>query len=304
MADPNGTDGARGHPSRALVLGGGGPVGRAWQTGLVEGLLGRGIALGAADLIVGTSAGAVVGGRLALAQGFAAPAQTAPNPSMPAPAPSGAMIAIATAMARAAQSAAPEPIRAEIGRMALEAQTVSEEASVSREVFASFVGQAWPDALRITSVNARTGQLQVWQASSGAPLERAIAASTASPGIWPPITIDDDRYIDGGVRSMLNADLALGADIVVAVSCFPLAARDQAGLAFFDALNAAVRVELDAVRASGATVAVVEPGSEFAVLTRHGAAMMDASLAPRAYRLGQETALVEADRLRRVWDAQ
>src|SRR5215831_19864738 len=41
--------------------------------------------------------------------------------------------------------------------------------------------------------------------------------STASPCIWPPITINGERYIDGGVRSMLNADLAMGADIVIAV---------------------------------------------------------------------------------------
>jgi NTE family protein len=51
-------------------------------------------------------------------------------------------------------------------------------------------------------------------------LERVIAASTAVPSIWPPITINGERYIDGGVRSMLNADLAIGSDIVIAVSCF------------------------------------------------------------------------------------
>ena len=69
-----------------------------------------------------------------------------------------------------------------------------------------------------------------------APLERALAASTAVPGIWPPITINGERYIDGGVRSMLNADLAIGSDIVIAVSCFPLTARDKAVPAFFTAM--------------------------------------------------------------------
>ncbi len=66
-------DNGAGHRSRALVLGGGGPVGWAWETGLMDGFAGRGIDLGTANLIIGTSAGAVVGAQLALKQGFGAP---------------------------------------------------------------------------------------------------------------------------------------------------------------------------------------------------------------------------------------
>lgn len=259
----------------------------------------RGIDLGTADLIIGTSAGAVVGAHLALKQGFAAP----PKIDAPPPVYSASMVDLAIAMARAAQSPEPEPIRAEIGKMALNAQTISEEASVSRSMFAPFVGQAWPNQFRATTVNARTAQLQVWDASSGAPLERAIAATTAAPCIWPPITINGERYIDGGVRSMLNADLAIGFDVVIAVSCFPLIARDKAGPAFFTAMNAAPLAELDAVRGSGATMVLIEPDSEFLVLTKHGAAMMDSNLVPEAYRLGHITAVGEAESVRRIWSS-
>jgi hypothetical protein len=90
---------------------------------------------------------------------------------------------------------------------------------------------------------------------------------------------------------MLNADLAIGSDIVIAVSCFPLTARDNAVPAFFTAMNAVALAELDALRGSGATLAVIEPHSEFLVLTKHGAAMMDNNLVPEAYRLGQITGL-------------
>jgi NTE family protein len=173
--------------SHALVLGGGGPVGRAWEMGLVDGFARQGIDLGTANLIIGTSAGAVVGVQLALKQGFDAP----PKIDGPPAVFSGSMIDLASAMARAAQSPELEQIRAEIGRMALSAQTISEEASVSR--FASFVGQAWPNQFRAVTVNARTGQLKIWDASSGASLERALAASTALPCIWPPITINGER---------------------------------------------------------------------------------------------------------------
>jgi hypothetical protein len=101
---------------------------------------------------------------------------------------------------------------------------------------------------------------------------------------------------------MLNADLAIGSDIVIAVSCFPLTARDEAGPAFFKAMNAAALAELDAVRGSGATLAVIEPRSDFVVLTKHGTAMMDSNLVPEAHRLGQMTAVGEAESVRRVWN--
>jgi hypothetical protein len=35
---------------------------------------------------------------------------------------------------------------------------------------------------------------------------RAVTSSAAIPGVWPPITMKGERWIDGGVRSMLNAD--------------------------------------------------------------------------------------------------
>ena len=56
-------------------------------------------------------------------------------------------------------------------------------------------------------------------------------------------------------------------------------------------MNAVSRAELDAVRGSGATLVVIEPGPEFVVLTKHGTAMMDGNLIP------EPTA---SDRLRRT----
>ncbi|MCH7719085.1 MAG: patatin-like phospholipase family protein, partial [Chloroflexi bacterium] len=51
--------------TRALVLGGGGPVGIAWEAGIIKGLLDGGVDATEADLIVGTSAGSVVGTQIA-----------------------------------------------------------------------------------------------------------------------------------------------------------------------------------------------------------------------------------------------
>src|SRR5260370_5271988 len=50
--------------TRALVLGGGGVTGIAWELGMIAGLAERGIDLASADLVVGTSAGSVVGAQI------------------------------------------------------------------------------------------------------------------------------------------------------------------------------------------------------------------------------------------------
>src|SRR5262245_16762567 len=51
--------------TRALTLGGGGPVGVAWEIGLLAGLIDAGIDVRSADVIVGTSTGSVVGSHIA-----------------------------------------------------------------------------------------------------------------------------------------------------------------------------------------------------------------------------------------------
>src|SRR6516162_3121832 len=121
--DRNKKGGAR--RSRALVLGAGGPVGRTWQSGLIAGLIEREIDLGDASLIIGTSAGAIVGAQLALGLKFAAPSkldlaiQAAPASSW------SDLSGLLAAIGRAVRSSEAEIERAKIGAFAIEAQTVN-----------------------------------------------------------------------------------------------------------------------------------------------------------------------------------
>src|SRR4029077_891890 len=72
--------------SCALVLGGGGVTGIAWETGLIAGLAGLGIDLAAAGVIIGTSGRSVGGQDIASGQELEALYQAQLAPPAPEPA--------------------------------------------------------------------------------------------------------------------------------------------------------------------------------------------------------------------------
>ena len=199
----------------AVVLGPGGPVGTAWLAGLAAGLRHEGVNLGAADLIVGTSAGAIVGAILASGGD---PGRLA---ALPAPAdPGGGVRTDPDALAEVlATLSDPALERGEalcrVGRLALTASTGGQEPAIARMRF--LVGAAqWPDRpLLIPSVDAETGEPVIWDRHGAASLPQAVAASTAFPAAAPPITIDGRRYIDGALRAGTNLDLAGDARVVI-----------------------------------------------------------------------------------------
>jgi NTE family protein len=303
------------HPkSRAVVLGGGGPVGQAWQTGLVAGLKQHGIDLGDADLIIGTSAGAIVGAMLSLEIDLAAVAADFAAPddeSAPSPDAAAGLAALLEAAAAVADLPDRDEACARIGRMALAATTAEEKASLARAALAPLASRAWPRNLHATAVNVRTGTFTVWDATCPAPLLDAIAASSALPGVYPPITIGTQRYMDGGVRSMLNADLAAGHGTVIVVSCVALEVpggggdSDSADTAMAglenSGSNKALLAELAAVRSSGSALEVVTPGQELHALTESGPRMFDPELIHDAYHAGLRQAEQLVKRLGAAW---
>jgi NTE family protein len=288
--------------TRALVLGGGGPVGIAWESGLAVGLAAAGVAWREADLIVGTSAGSAVGARLAVGLDLSAAAGPA---RAPLPVPAGAGVNIDELMKAWAGAAAgaltPEAARVELGRIALAADTVPEDAFIG--VFAEVQDHEWPESFRCTAVDVLTGALAVWDRSSGVSLPRAVASSCSVPGIFPPITIGGARYMDGGMRSPLNADLAAGHDALIVVSCLALALPEGVSDPMFEATTRQLEAELSAVRDGDAALEVVGPGPEFLDISGWGANLMNPALAADAYQAGVRQAAAEAERLRSVWKA-
>ena len=274
---------------RALVLGGGGITGIAWEWGILAGLASAGTPLSDADLVVGTSAGSVVGAQVAngLDPAERYEAQLAPPDGEVAGA-LGVGTMIRYGMAILGGSSAPRNVRRRIGRMALSVN--SDENARIAVIESRLPVKEWPSesALRVTAVDAETGEFRVFDRESGVPLVRAVAASCAVPGVWPPVTIDGRRYMDGGARSGTNADLAAGYDKVVVLAPIPRGFGPMSGAA----------AHIERLRRASA-VALVSPDAD--ALRAFGRNVLDPAKRADAARAGLRQAASVVSSVRAVW---
>ena len=284
--------------TRALVLGGGGVIGVAWETGLLAGLQEHGVDLTTADLIVGTSAGSIVGTQVAggrsLAELYARNRQ--PGDPRLGGAPLGNdPLTLARIAAPWAASHTSRTGRAHIGRLALTARTVPEVERL-RLLESRLDVADWPERrLSLTAVDALDGSFKVWDRAAGVPMLQAVASSCAVPGLFPPVTIGERRYIDGGVRSATNADLARGNAIVVIVAPIGVSLRGIGGLG-----GLTLRGEVRQLRIDGSRVEQILPDP--AALLAFGPNLMDAEHRAAAAEAGHRQGVALARRLRPVWN--
>jgi NTE family protein len=204
-----------------LVLAGGGLAGIGWETGILRGIADEAPETAKAlldlDLLVGTSAGSTVAAQLGSGLGLdvlfdrqTAPSSTELNPDVGIDEITELFV---TAMLTPNTTTA-EKLQ-KIGVVALSTQTVTE--AVRRNVIAQRLpSHEWPDrVLRISAIDTATGELVAFDRSSGVGLVDAVAASCAVPAVWPPVTIGEHRYMDGGVGSSVNMALADDCDVAV-----------------------------------------------------------------------------------------
>jgi len=283
--------------SRALVLGGGGPVGVAWESGLIAGLAEAGIDLSRADFIVGTSAGSVVGAQIAMGRTPAAllePYTGTPPPSESMAPPPDLSQLVAKLMESYAGVRPNEEVCREIGAWALQASTINEEAHVARfeGMLAGLPQERWPERkFACTAVDAVNGKFMTWDNDSGVPLARAIASSCAVPGIASPITINGRRYMDGGMRSATNADLAKGYEVVVVVSISSQAVPE--------AFRRPLEREVLALHDSGSRVEIIRPDAQS--IEAFGPNLMDFRRGAAAAASGIRQGKASVDTLRDLW---
>jgi NTE family protein len=279
---------------QALVLGGGGVVGVAWETGVVCGLLEEGVDLRAARAIVGTSAGSLIGARLAAQQDLRDARTGVAIPAIEGGPDVATLTAVFGRWANAERVDA-EFLR-EIGALAARARTITEDAWIAA-TGGSLGFEEWPhDRLKLVAVDVETGHLGVHDRASGATLERAVAASCAVPGMFPPITIRGRRYMDGGVRSGTSADLLLPDEPDVVLVIAPIA---RGSTAIGALAERCLDAEIAALEAAGAQVVKVLPDA--ADRAAFGPNLMDPAQADSARQAGVARGRALAEGLASLW---
>jgi NTE family protein len=206
---------------RGLVLAGGGLAGIAWETGILRGIEDESAetvrALLDSDVVIGTSAGSAVaaqlGSGLSLEELYDRQVRGAGKEIDPGVDIEDITRLFLNALSDPGATTAQKLQR--IGEVARSTKTVSE--AVRRDVIGQRLpSHDWPERdLRITAIDIGTGELVAIDRKSGVELVDAVAASCAVPGAWPPVTIGERRYMDGGVGSTMNLKLATDCDAVV-----------------------------------------------------------------------------------------
>ncbi len=271
----------------ALVLGGGGITGVAWELGILKGLADAGVDLSGADLVIGTSAGSVVGAQLTSGrpiEDLYATQLEPPDHEI------GAKLSRFTLLRMVPPMLLPgsgRKKRARIGAMSMKAHPPGGAKRI--DVIRSRIGvDAWPDReLKVTAINAETGEFVVFDKGSGVDLVHAVAASCAVPLVWPAVTIGGKHYIDGGMRSVANVDLAKGADRVVVIA--PLS----------QSFSKATSIEAQLERTGAGATAVVTPDAQ--ALADIGKNVLDPAKRADAARSGLRQAAEVVDTVRGAW---
>jgi NTE family protein len=278
-----------GSGTSALVLGGGGITGIAWELGILHGLAEAGVDLTGADIVVGTSAGSVVGAQvtngLPIADLYASQLE-------PADAELGGRLSRISALKLVPPYVLPGSGRDKLARVGRVATAAHAPGSADREgvIRSRLPVHEWPDRdLRVTAVDTDSGEFTVFTRDSEVDLVSAVAASCAVPTVWPPVAIDGRTYMDGGMRSTANVDVARGAERVVVLAPLPRSFSRKSS----------IRAQLE--RVGPRAWSVVDPDAE--ALAAFGRNLLDPSKRRAAAEAGLRQSRGLVEQIAAVWAA-
>ncbi len=286
---------------RGLCLGGGGLFFVAWQVSYLQTLALHGVKVDIADRVVGTSAGSIVSSAVTSGKLKRLHSEVSVLSKVPAlvatMAPTGELQPSqnrALELFIKATDGDPPTVQA-IGHAALAAVTPRPE--VTRRNISLVVGTGrWPSAaLHITCVDAYTGERCVVTADSGTTVARAVAASSAVPGIFAPQPIGDRRLMDGGVSGTgVHLDLLAGARRVLVLA---LTDGSEVTEGMMTSHPGEGQQELEDLKASGAEVVVRMPAE--VDLTE----LMNPTSVAKALAMGARQGAEDATMLGDFWGA-
>jgi NTE family protein len=267
-----------------LVLGAGGVLGEAWLTGLLAGVEdATGFDLRECEYFVGTSAGSIVAAHLAAGRRLRRPVATGTELELAVPeATDGLAVAGLRAVRRAgawavAAGTAFAPFALGVAapggalvRAAMLRSLPRPQMTLDRlrdEVERS--GARFDGRLRVVAVQRSSGRRVVF-GSPGAPhatVAEAVEASCTVPWLFAPVPIGGREYVDGGVWSPTNLDVAPAgrdAQILCLVPTASIAGASSLIALLRNAARSAVSLEAMAMRRRGAAVRTIAPGVESA----------------------------------------
>jgi NTE family protein len=284
-------------PRVGLVLGAGGVVGQAYHSGVLAALEhDLGWDPRRAEVVVGTSAGAVTGAALRAgvsAEDLAAWCVDAPlwGPTAELAARAGARPQLAPlrplALLRPGHlPGVPLFLRSLKApwriRPATIAATLLHDGTIDIERQVTLLGalpEAWPDyELWVCTVRRSNGRRAVFgrEGAPAASLRSAVAASCAVPGYFRPVRIGNHDYIDGGTHSPTNADALRRHDLDLVVVVAPMSGA-RSGWSIDGEMrrraSRQMRAEIATLRVTGHEVLTIEPSA--AVIEAMGTDVMD-----------------------------
>jgi NTE family protein len=291
---------------RALVLGGGGATGNAWLIGVISGLVDAGLDVTAADLVVGTSAGATTAVQVIqsspsqlLADILSArPLEyTAPivnrGEQVTTPSTSSHMERTNRVIGASRDAADMRRRMGEAARLLDGSTDVSTQHRWRATVAARLSSGHWPQQpLLITAVDAHSGEPVIFNRHSGIELVDAVAASCAGGFAYK---IGDRQYIDGGYRSDLNADLAAGYGRVLIIP--PLGSKTRKPLDW----GLHIGAQVEELGLHGCKVEVIFPDSNSLSAIGIGMNMMDLSARRPSALAGYSQGKAIAGQLTEFW---
>ena len=267
-----------------LVLGAGGVLGEAWMMGVLAGVEdATGFDLCAREYFVGTSAGSIVAAHLIAGKAPRRPSSVGTELELASPPAVSGLAAAAAETARragawamaAASTFAPLALgiaspggavvrAALLRRLPRPTDTLD---GLRERVDAS--GARFDGRLRVVAVDRRSGRRVVF-GSPGAPaasVGAAVEASCTVPWLFAPVAIGGREYVDGGVWSPTNLDVAPAGRETYVLCLIPTASitGTQTALDVVRSVaRSAVSVEAMVLRRRGATVQTVAPNLESA----------------------------------------
>ena len=270
--------------SYGLVLGGGGTVGVSWSIGVLSALADTlGFDPARAHVKIGTSAGSVVAAMLRPAAGLDRQVEfeRTAGPSRDASWATSFDIPLLAEIFQLWTSASvmKADVAKQIGERALRASRKTSEEWVA--VLRERLGEIdWPPGdVRMTTVDCSTGERRVWHAGDGVDVVRVVSASSAVPGLIPPIEIGGSAFMDGGVWSLLNSDLVKKVEVSDVLMLAPQAGGGILG----PGARAHLDREAEDLKGEGFRVHALVPGKAYEPMGNNA---MDASFRAPAVELG------------------